>query len=95
MPLAGCTSVLSEGTSAGAGTAAGAIAHGFTHNADMVTGIGLGVQAAAHAGLQYAERKVHQTEQDRIAATAGALPVGAVANWQAVHAIPIETDEQG
>ncbi len=67
----------------------------MTHNAGVVTGIGLGVQAAARAGLQYTERKVHQTEQDHIASAAGALPVGGVAKWQAVHAIPIEADEQG
>jgi hypothetical protein len=93
--LTGCTSVLTEGTSAGAGVASAAIAHGVTRNAGVTTGIGLGVQAAARAGLQYAERKVHQSEQDSIAAAAGALPVGAVGRWQAVHDIPIEPDEQG
>jgi hypothetical protein len=66
-----------------------------THNAGVVTGIGLGVQAGARAGVQYTERKVHQSEQDSIAAAAGGLPVGAVGKWQAVHAIPIEADEQG
>jgi hypothetical protein len=38
---------------------------------------------------------VHQSEQDSIAATAGALPVGAVGKWQVVYAIPIKADEQG
>ena len=61
----------------------------------MITGIGLGVQAAAHAGVQYAERRVHQAEQDHIAAIAGALPVGAVGHWQVAHDIPIEANEQG
>lgn len=93
--IAGCTSVATEGTSAGAGIAGAAIAHGVTHNAGVTTGIGLGVQAAAMAGLRYTERKVHQGEQDQIAAVAGALPVGGVGRWQAVHAIPIEADEQG
>jgi flavin-binding protein dodecin len=64
------------------------IAHGVTNNAGVTTGIGLGVQAAARAGVQYAERKVHQAEQDNIAATAGALPVGAVGHWQVAHDIP-------
>jgi hypothetical protein len=93
--LGGCTSVLTEGSAAGAGIAGAAIAHGVTHNAGVTTGIGLGVQAAALAGLQYTERKVHQTEQDRIAAVAGPLPVGAVAHWQVVHDIPIEANEHG
>ena len=93
--LAGCTSVATEATSAGAGIAGAAVAHGVTNNAGVTTGIGLGVQAAARAGLQYAERKIHQTEQDSIATVAGALPVGGVARWQSEHAIPLEADEQG
>jgi len=93
--LGGCTSVLTEGTSAGAGIAGAAVAHDVTNNAGVTTGIGLGVQAAARAGLEYAERKVHQVEQDRIAAVAGELPVGAVADWQVVHDIPIEANEHG
>jgi hypothetical protein len=93
--LCGCTSVLSEGASAGAGVAAAGITRGATRNAAVITGIGLGVQAVARAGLHYTERKVHQTEQDRIAAVAGSLPVGAIGKWQVAHAIPIEADEQG
>ena len=93
--LAGRTSVATEATSAGAGIAGAAVAHGVTNNAGVTTGIGLGVQAAARAGLQYAERKIHQTEQDSIATVAGALPVGGVARWQSEHAIPLEADEQG
>lgn len=93
--LTGCTSVMTEGTAAGAGIAGAAMAHGVTRNAGVTTGIGLGVQAAARAGLQYAERKVHQVEQDRIAAVAGTLSVGAVAHWQVAHDIPIEADEHG
>ncbi len=93
--VGGCSSLLTEGTSAGAGIVGAAAAHAVTHNAGVTTGIGLGVQAAARAGLQYAERKVHETEQDRIAAVAGALAVGAVAEWRVVHEIPIEPNEQG
>jgi hypothetical protein len=93
--VSGCTSIATEATSAGAGIAGASIAHSFTNNAGVTTGIGLGVQAAARAGLQYAERKIHQSEQDSIASVAGALPVGGVARWQSVHAIPLEGDEQG
>src|ERR1700739_4125450 len=93
--LGGCTSVLTEGTAAGAGAAGAAIAHGVTHNAGVTTGIGLGVEAAARAGMQYAERRVHETEQNDIAAAAGALPVGAVGAWRVVHDVPIEANEHG
>lgn len=93
--LDGCTSVLMEGTAAGAAAAAAGISHGVTHNAGVTTGIGLGALAAARAGLRYAERKVHQTEQDAIASVAGALPIGKVARWEAVHDIPIEDNEHG
>src|SRR5579862_1382918 len=88
--LCGCTSVLSEGVSAGAGITAAGITRGATRNAAVITGIGLGVQAAARAGLHYTERKVHQAEQDRIATVAGSLPVGAIGKWQVAHVIPIE-----
>ena len=91
----GCSSLIAEGSSAGASVAGASIARGVTHNAGAITGIGLGVLAATRAGVQYAERKVHQVEQDQIAATAGALPVGGIARWQVVHDIPIESDEQG
>lgn len=93
--LGGCSSVLTAGTGVGAGAAGGGIAHAVTHNAAVATGIGLGVLAAADAGLQYAERVVHRAEQDRIAAAAGILPVGAVGHWRVAHTIPIEADEHG
>ena len=85
MVLGGCSSILAEGASAGAGVASASIAHGVTDNAAVVTGIGLGVQAAARAGVQFAERKVHQAEQDNVAATAGALPVGDVGPGRPRH----------
>jgi hypothetical protein len=93
--LAGCTSILTESTSAGAGVAAAGISRSITQDPAVVTGIGLAAQAAARTGLQYTERKVHQSEQDSIAAIAGALPVGDVAKWQVVHNIPIEANEHG
>lgn len=93
--LAGCTSLLNEGTGAAAGIAGTAVANRMTNNATVATGIGLGVQAAAQAGLQYAERKVHAEEQDAIAQAAGPLDIGAVARWQVKHSVPIEDDEHG
>lgn len=93
--LGACTSILTESTSAAAGVAAAGITRGTTRNAGVITGVGLAVQAAARAGLQYAERKVHQSEQDQIAAVAGTLPVGHIGRWQVVHDVPIEADERG
>ena len=93
--LGSCSSVLTEGSSAGAGIGGATIAHAVTDNAGVTTGIGLAVQAGALAGLQYAERRVHQTEQNQIAAVAGGLPVGAVAGWNVVHTVPIEANQHG
>ena len=93
--VGGCSSVLTEGTSAGAGIIGAGASRAITHNAGVTTGIGLAVNAAARAGLQYTERKVHQTEQDQISAAAGETPVGAVATWRVVHDIPIEANEHG
>ena len=93
--LSGCTSILNESASAGAGVAAAGISRAVTKDPAVVTGIGLAAQAAARAGLQYTERKVHQGEQDSIASVAGALPVGGIAKWQVAHDIPIEANEHG
>lgn len=93
--LSGCSSFLSEGTSAAAGVAGVAIANQVTDNAAVATGIGLGVQAGAKAGLQYLERKVRGEEQDAIASAAGVLHVGEIADWQVEHSIAIEADAYG
>lgn len=93
--LSGCSSLLSEGTGAGAGIAGTAIANKVTDNPNVATGIGLGVQAGAKAALAYAQRKTRGEEQDAIAKTAGPLDVGAVAHWNVKHQLPIESDAQG
>lgn len=91
----GCSSLLNEGTAAGAGVAGAAIAGAVTDNAAVATGIGLGVQAGAKAALQYSQRQVHAAAQDRIAQAAGVLAVGAVASWATDHAAPLEPEEHG
>jgi len=93
--LAGCGSVLTEGTSTAAGVAGAGIASTVTHNGTVTAAIGLGVQAVAASGLRYVERDVHRAEQNQIAAAAGPLPVGGVAPWSVSHDIPIEADEHG
>ena len=93
--LAGCTSLLSEGAAAGAGIGGASIAHAVNANGAVTAGVGIGVQAAAMAGVQILEKHVHKTEQDAIAQIAGPLPVGLVAHWSVTHDVPIEDNEQG
>ncbi|HEX7907095.1 MAG TPA: hypothetical protein VF534_03265 [Paraburkholderia sp.] len=93
--LSGCSSVYSEGATAGAGIAGAALAAKVTSNAAVATGIGLGAVAAARAGVQYSERVVHKNTQDGIAKIAGPLDVGAIAPWSVTHSMPIEDDEHG
>jgi len=93
--LSGCSSVYTEGATAGAGIAGAALAAKVTSNAAVATGIGLGAVAAARAGVQYSERVVHKNTQDGIAKIAGPLEVGAIAPWSVTHSMPIEDDEHG
>jgi hypothetical protein len=93
--LSGCSSLYTEGATAGAGIAGAAIAAQVTNNSAVATGIGLGAVAAAKAGVQYSERVVHRNTQDGIARIAGPLEVGAVAPWSVTHSFPIEDDEHG
>jgi hypothetical protein len=93
--LGGCSSLLTEGAAAGAGIGGASIAHSIGANGAVTAGVGIGTQAAALAGVQYVEKKVHKTEQDAIAQIAGPLPVGKVVHWSVTHTAPIEDDEQG
>lgn len=95
LPLTGCGSLLYEGTADAAGVAGGALAGAVTKNATIGSAIGIGVTAAASAGLLYAERRVHRIEQDSIAAVAGTLPPGGVAPWQVARTIPLEGGHHG
>lgn len=91
----GCSSLLNAGSAELAGFGGAALADAVTTNAAVATGVGLGVQAAGRAGLQYTQRRVHRAAQDRIAQAAGDLRVGAVAHWQTDHKLSLENDEQG
>jgi len=95
LPLGGCGSLLSQATSVGSGVAGAGIASAVTKDATVGAAIGLGAAAGGNAALQYAERRVHKTEQDRIAAVAGQLRVGAVAAWSVSHTVPIEPNNRG
>lgn len=93
--LTGCSSFLQQGAGAGAGIAGAAVAASVTSDAAVATGIGVGVQSLAQAGVQRAQRAVHTTLQDRIAAVAGGLAVGEVGLWQVEHPVPIEPASRG
>jgi hypothetical protein len=93
--LSGCSSLLTQGAGAGAGVGGAAISNAVTRNGAITAGIGLGVQAAAIAGVQALEKTVHGAEQNAIATAAGPVPRGGVARWQVHHQIPIEDDEHG
>jgi len=93
--LGACTSVLSATTADVAGVTSAGISSAITRNAAVGTGIGLGVAAAADAGLRYVERRVHHAEQVRITSAAGPLAPGQVAYWSIVHDVPIEASEHG
>ncbi len=95
LALSGCSSLMSEGTTAAAGIGGATIAAKVTDNAAVATGIGLGVQAGARAALQHSQRVVHTETQDQIAQIAGTLPDNTVGNWQIKHRIPLEPDERG
>ncbi len=94
-PLAGCSSLLTKGSADAAGVAGAGIAGAISKDAAVGAAIGLGVASVANAGVQYAERRAHNTEQDSIADVAGRLDVGGVATWSITHTVPIEADEHG
>jgi hypothetical protein len=91
----GCSSIVSTGSSELAGAAGAGLAGAVTDNGGVAAGIGLGVQAAARAGVLYWQRQVHRAAQERIAHAAGRLQVGEVAHWASEHRAPLERGEQG
>ncbi|MGI4846919.1 MAG: hypothetical protein ACRYGK_02100 [Janthinobacterium lividum] len=95
LAVSGCSSILAETSSAGAGIAGTALANAVSDNANVVTGIGLGVQAGTRAVVQYGQRRVHMETQQQIASTAGSLQVGQVAAWKVLHDIALEPDDSG
>lgn len=95
LSMSGCSSFLQQGTGAAAGVGGAAIAASVTSDAAVATGIGVGVQSLAQAGVQRWQRSVHTAEQDRIAAVAGALAPGQVASWNIEHPVPIEPVSRG
>lgn len=95
MALSGCSSLITEGSSAGAGIASAALASAVTKNAGVAAGIGIGVQAITRTAVQYEQRKVHGEAQQQIARIAGPLKVGQVESWRTTLSLPLESEEAG
>ena len=91
----GCAAVVNTASSEIAGVGGAAVASAITSNGAVATGIGLGVQAATRAGVQYAQRRVHHSVQNEIARAAGALAVGDVGRWHIDPAGALEREQQG
>jgi hypothetical protein len=91
----GCSSILSTSAGELAGIASAAVAGAVTSNPGVAAGIGLGAQAGARAGVDYEERRIQRTTQDRIAQAAGPLQLGEVASWQTEQRAPFAGGEQG
>jgi hypothetical protein len=91
----GCAAVVNTASSEIAGVGGAAVATAITSNGAVATGIGLGVQAVTRAGVQYAQRRVHQSVQNEIARAAGALDIGGVGQWRINPGGPLEGDQQG
>ena len=95
LAASGCSSLLDEAGSAGAGIAGGALASAVTNDAGVAAGIGIGVQAGTRTLIKYGQRKVHAEAQAQIASAAGALAVGEIGRWQTVLSWPLESEEAG
>ena len=91
----GCAAVVNTASSEIAGVGGAAVATAVTSNGAVATGIGLAVQAATRAGVQYAQRRVHASVQNEIARAAGALQVGDVGRWHIDPAGALEREQQG
>ncbi len=72
-----------------AGVATGAATGAATGNAAIGFAVGVGVSAGGNFLVRYIARVRSGAEQDVIASTAGALPVGGTAPWAIHHTIPI------
>ncbi len=87
--LAGCENAASNSAGPVGGAAVGLGVAGITANPFVAYAAGVGAQAAITSLQKYLSRKLHQGEQDNIAATVANLAPGQEAPWQISYTIPI------
>jgi hypothetical protein len=72
-----------------AGIAAAAGSGSATANPAVGIAVGIAVRSGVDALVDYIDRRRHEGEQDAIAETAGATPIGTARAWVIHHTIPI------
>ncbi len=92
--LAGCGSNAANSAGPVGGAAVGIGVGGITANPLIGYAAGVGAQAGITALQKYLSRKLHQGEQDNIAAMVATLRPGQYASWEIAYKIPI-ADEHG
>ncbi len=88
--LAGCGNAADDSAGPVGGAAVGLGVGGITANPLIGYAAGVGAQAGITALQKYLSRKLHQGEQDNIAATVAHLQPGEVAPWIISYKIPID-----
>jgi surface antigen len=90
--LSGCGTAVENSAGPVGGAAVGIGLGGITANPLIGYAAGVGTQAAITALQKYLSRKLHQGEQDRIAATVARLAPGQSAPWAIHYDIPVDTE---
>jgi len=89
LALAGCDEATQNSAGPLGGAAVGFGVSGITANPFIGYAAGIGAQAAITSLQKYLSRKLHQGEQDNIAAAVAVLQPGEMAPWHISFAIPI------
>ena len=87
--LAGLTLQACSAVADIAGVAAGAGTGSLSANPAVGIAVGIAVRSGVQAVADYVDRKRATGEQDAIADTAGAAPIGQARPWEIRHTIPI------
>ncbi len=90
--LAGCGTAAENSAGPAGGAVVGIGVGGITANPLIGYAAGVGAQAGITALQKYLSRKLHQGEQDRIAATVARLGLGQSAPWQIHYDIPVDAE---
>ena len=94
--LQGCGAAVTNAAANSAGPISGAAVGlglgGVTANPFIGYAAGIGTQAAVTALQKYLSRKLHQGEQDNIAAAVGLMQLGQTAPWKISYEIPIGSE---